>query len=215
MKKILLVGALALFGAMNAQTKFGVKAGYVLSSMTAKMEGEKESTDPKSSFYVGALVEHKFDEKWAIQGEVLYADLGGKEKYSDSEEVMGQIVNYNVDAKVNLGTILVPVSAKYFVNEAFAINAGLNFGFIMSAKAKGTVTATVAGQSVSESEDQDVKDSYKSLNLAPFIGAEYNLAQGIFFDARYNFGVSNIAEGGDSNNKITNSFFQVGVGYKF
>ena len=28
MKKLFLVGALALFGAVNAQTTFGVKAGY-------------------------------------------------------------------------------------------------------------------------------------------------------------------------------------------
>ena len=35
MRKLFLVGALALFGAMNAQLKFGPKAGLVLSSLKA------------------------------------------------------------------------------------------------------------------------------------------------------------------------------------
>ncbi|WP_326983757.1 hypothetical protein VUJ46_04230 [Chryseobacterium sp. MYb264] len=52
------------------------------------------------------------------------------------------------------------------------------------------------------------------MNITPFIGAEYRLENGLIFDARYNYGISNLAkDAGDG--KVTNSFAQIGVGFKF
>ena len=87
MRKLFLVGALALFGAVNAQqTKFGLKAGYALSSINSKVLeeiledefGVNGDNKSKSGFFVGAFVEHKLNEKFALQGEVQYANLGGQ-----------------------------------------------------------------------------------------------------------------------------------------
>ncbi|RTZ46513.1 hypothetical protein EJ377_20275 [Chryseobacterium arthrosphaerae] len=38
--------------------------------------------------------------------------------------------------KVTFGTLLVPVSAKYFITEGFSVAAGLNVGIILTAKQK-------------------------------------------------------------------------------
>ncbi len=117
------------------------------------------------------------------------------------------------------GTVQIPVSAKYYATENLAFGLGLNVGIVTSAKVEATASLTGSGlgQSVSESTSttEDVKDDINTLNLAPFIGAEYTLENGLFFDARYNLGVSNLIKNPEGNEKLTNSFFQIGVGFKF
>ena len=203
MKKIILIGAIALCGAMNAQTKFGVKAGYALSSVNTKVDGideeDMDEMDAMSTFYVGALVEHKFSEKFGLQAELLYSPMGAKSSGSDSDG--------NWEDKLKIGTLQLPIGAKFYPTESFALTAGVNFGFILSSEYEFTWDG--------ESETEDIEDM-SGLNLAPFIGAEYTLPMGLFFDARYNLGVSNLYTGeGSDDYKMKNSFFQIGVGYKF
>lgn len=217
MKKLLLVGAIALLGAnISAQeVRFGAKAGYSLSTLKFKDNENAESTDPSHTFYVGGLVEYKISDKFGLQGEVLYSPLGGKitERVEDEEED----VFLNFQSKTTLGTLVIPVSAKYFISENFSLSAGASFGVILSAKQKTVLDlglGVVPGFELEGDDERDIKDQINTLNIAPFIGAEYALENGLFFDARYNYGVSNLAkDSGDG--KLTNSFLQVGVGFKF
>ncbi|GGG53051.1 porin family protein [Epilithonimonas arachidiradicis] len=215
MKKLLLVGAVALFGAMNAQTTFGVKAGYVLSTLKYEVNNMSVNSDGKSSFYVGGLVEHKLTDKFALQAELLYADLGGKTTEEESEG------GYYVKAtgKDNIGSLLVPISAKYFVANAFSLSAGLNFGFVVSAKTKVDIDHNLPAEYadyIDELEtESDFKDNIKTLNLSPFVGAEYTLSNGLFFDARYNFGITNMVKNPENGEKAHLSYLQIGLGYKF
>lgn len=215
MKKLLLVASVVLMGvAVKAQeTRFGVKAGY--SFTTLKVDGdqddlEERSTDPSHTFYVGGLVEHKFSDTFGIQGELLYSPLGGKEDYNVSE---GQVY-FREKTKITFGTLLIPVSAKYFITENLSVALGASFGVILSAKQKTVVDAGIGipGLELEGDDDVDIKDEVNTLNIAPFLGAEFMLENGLFFDARYNYGVSDLSK---SEGKITNSFLQVGVGFKF
>ncbi len=216
MKKLLLVASLAMFGsvAVKAQeTRFGVKAGYSMS--TLKVDGdqddlEERSTDPSHTFYVGGLVEHKFSDTFGIQGELLYSPLGGKEDYNVSE---GQVY-FREKSKLTFGTLLIPVSAKYFITENLSVALGASFGIILSAKQKTVIDAGIGipGLELEGDDDVDIKNDVNTLNIAPFLGAEYMLENGLFFDARYNYGISDLSK---SEGKITNSFLQVGVGFKF
>lgn len=218
MKKLLLVASVILFGVtVSAQeTRFGAKAGYSMSTLKFKDNSNVENTDPMHTFYVGGLVEHKFSDTFGIQGEVLYSPLGGK--ISESVEDPDDVANYiKVQNKTTLGTLLIPVSAKYFISESFSISAGASFGVILSAKTKTVADlglGLIPGLEISADDERDIKDDINTLNIAPFLGAEFMLENGLFFDARYNYGVSNLAkDSGDG--KLTNSFLQVGVGFKF
>ncbi len=214
MKKLFLVGALALFGAMNAQeTKFGVKAGYSLSTM--KLENMDMELDSKSSFYVGGLLEYKFTEKVGLQAELLYSETGGKMSESFSENVDGVILSGNQEIDLKIGNLMLPVSVKYYPTENFSFSGGLNFAFVLSAKNKYSINVSADGESLNESGTEDIKEDTKSLNLAPFIGAEYQLPNGMFFDARYNIGVTNIVKDPMDGESAKNSFLQVGLGYRF
>jgi long-subunit fatty acid transport protein len=221
MKKLLLLAAVAVMGmSVEAQEfKFGPKAGYSLSMLKAEGDGDSYKFDSKSTFYVGALAEYKFNDKFAVQGEVLYSPIGGKQEESVTYSEMGVTVTGIEKSDFKLGTVQIPVSAKYYVTENLALGLGVNFGIITSAKVEATATLTgnAMGQSFTESQstNEDIKDEVKTLNLAPFVGAEYTLENGLFFDARYNLGVSNLIKNPEGNETLKNSFFQIGVGFKF
>ncbi|MGH1517394.1 porin family protein [Chryseobacterium sp. JK1] len=220
MKKLLLVAAVAVMGiSANAQEfRFGPKAGFAMS--TIKLDDKQDDLkgrkmDPKYTFYVGGMAEYKLNDNFAIQGEVLYSPLGANEKI-DGVNAGGLFVGEKT--KVTFGTILVPVSAKYFITEGFSVAAGLNVGIILTAKQK-TVIGSDLFDVEFEAEDSDYKDgdikkSIKTLNLAPFLGVEYALENGLFFDARYSLGISNLSND-NSGGSIKNSFAQIGVGFKF
>lgn len=221
MKKFILMAAVAVMGMnVNAQEfKFGPKAGYSLSMLKSEGDGESYKFDSKSSFYVGALAEYKFSDKFAVQGEVLYSPIGGKQEESVTYSEMGVTVTGTEKSDFKLGTVQIPVSAKYYATENLAFGLGVNFGIITSAKVEltATLSGSALGQAFEESQGttEDIKDEVKSLNLAPFVGAEYTLENGLFFDARYNLGVSNLIKNPEGNETLKNSFFQIGVGFKF
>lgn len=218
MKKLLLIATVALMGnvALNAQElRFGPKAGYSLSMLKAEGDGESYKFDSKSTFYVGGLVEYKFNDKFAVQGEVLYSPLGGKQEETYSITQMGITVTGTAKSDIKLGMLQIPVSAKYFATENLAFGLGLNVGILTSAESEYSVTVSEGDQSGTESGTEDIKDQMNSLNLAPFVGAEYTLENGLFFDARYNLGVSNLIKNPEGNETLKNSFLQVGIGFKF
>ncbi|AZB28957.1 porin family protein [Chryseobacterium balustinum] len=222
MKKLLLIAAVALIGTsvVKAQElKFGPKAGYSLSMLKAEGDGESYKFDSKSTFYVGGFVEYKFNDKFAVQGEVLYSPIGGKQEESVSYTEMGVTVTGTQKSDWKFGTVQIPVSAKYYATESLAFGLGLNVGIVTSAKveASATLSGSALGESFSESTSttEDVKNDVNTLNLAPFVGAEYTLENGLFFDARYNLGVSNLIKNPEGNETLKNSFFQIGIGFKF
>ncbi len=217
MKKFLLLAAVAVMGMIvQAQEfRFGPKAGFAMSTLKIDDKQDdlgKRNMDPKYTFYIGGMAEYKINDNFGFQAEVLYSPLGGKEKI---DGVNAGIVYVGEQTKVDLGTLLVPVSAKYFITESFSVAAGANFGVILSAKQKTVIGSDFMNVQVEgDSGEVDIKDDIKKLNIAPFVGVEYMLENGLFFDARYSLGVSNLSNDG-SGGKITNSFAQIGVGFKF
>jgi opacity protein-like surface antigen len=91
----------------------------------------------------------------------------------------------------------VPLMLKYYLIEGLNIQAGPQLGLLVDAEG-GT-------------------DGLKSSNFALNFGAAYELVGGFFVDARYNLGLSNIAEEdpGFADFKVNTKGFQLGVGYRF
>lgn len=219
MKKLLFIASVAIMGmSVHAQEfRFGPKVGFAMSTLKIDDKQDdlgKRNMDPKYTFYVGGMAEYKINDNFGFQAEVLYSPLGGKEKI---DGINAGVLFVGEQTKVNLGTVLVPISAKYFITEGFSVAAGANFGIILTAKQKTVIGSDFVSIDIEDengSGEVDIKDDIKKLNLAPFVGVEYMLENGLFFDARYSLGVSNLSNDG-SGGKVTNSFAQVGVGFKF
>ena len=108
MKKILLVVAFAVFtlSNVNAQSKFGVMAGYASVQEKFSMEGMSDSYEV-SRFFVGGVVAFTISERFHIQPEILYAN--------SSESSL----------------LYIPVLAKYMVSDKFGVLVGPQANFLL------------------------------------------------------------------------------------
>ena len=186
--------------------KFGAKAGLNL----ANMSGDVEDNSIKLALHIGGMAEIKISETFAVQPELLYSGQGAK--FSDGS--------------LNLNYLVLPIMAKYSVTENLTLEAGPQFGYLLSAKSKynepeeedlpsisyknsSSKTQTASSNSV------DVKENFKSFDLGAAIGASYALNNGMNLSIRYIMGLSNTPnyDGGDF--KYKNSVFQLSVGYYF
>jgi opacity protein-like surface antigen len=120
----------------------------------------------------------------------MYSSLGAK------PDVLGTTVTASADY------IVVPVMAKFYVADAFSLEAGPQVGFLMSAKLKAD------GDSV------DNKDEYNTTDFGLNLGAGYDFTENISAGVRYTLGLSNIAKDSGSD-KVMNNNFALALAYKF
>jgi len=206
MKKLILCGAIALFGFLSAnaqEVKFGAKAGVNL----ATIGGDVEDADGRTSFHVGGVAEIMISDKFSVQPELLYSAQGLQSEYT--ETIFGSDVKF--EEKLKLDYINLPIMAKFYVAEGLSIEAGPQVGFLISAESE--VEASFEGDS--ENQTEDVKDGFKSVDFAAGIGLGYKLDSGLNFSARYTLGLANIAEDAGDDFSIQNNVLQVSLGYMF
>lgn len=207
MKKILFSAIVLATTYVNAQdVTFGAKLGLNVSSITGDV------TDSKSLIgaQFGGFAEIKISDKFAVQPELLFSMQGAKSEYSDSDIDY----SYSEESKTKLNYLNVPILAKYYVAEKFALLAGPQFGILMSAKEEYEFSENLDGVTDSGSESIDAKEFYKSLALSFNLGASYSITENFFVDAKYNLGLSNVLKDADGVSQ-KNSVFQLSVGYKF
>lgn len=189
MKKLFLILLTGFsFAAADAQIQFGLKAGANMATFSGDNQDEAKW---KIGFNGGGLVAIPLFSDFTLQPEVVYSVQGFK---FDEE---------NQKATFNANYLNIPVLFKYNNPTGFFIETGPQLGFLMSAKAKS------GGVSVDE------KSGFKSTDFSWAFGLGYlipGLNAGI--DARYNLGLSNIIKE-DSEGKLKNSVFQLGVFYLF
>jgi hypothetical protein len=187
MKKVLFVVAILVASvAVQAQVKFGVKAGGNLS-----MWGGDDADEAKSKFgfHIGALANIPVSSMFSVQPEALFSAEGAKFESGGDE------------ASYNLNFINIPVLLQYNNPSGFYAETGPQIGLLMSAKLKF------------EDESEDMKELFKGSNFSWAIGAGYKMASGFGFGVRYNLGLSSIVDEDDVDIKQSN--FAFGVSYTF
>ncbi|MGL2963255.1 porin family protein [Flavobacterium sp. RSB2_4_14] len=206
MKRIfLLVAFLSFVNLATAQKPaFGLKGGLNIANISVSGDG---SPDTKSftSFHVGGFMEIMLNKKVSFQPELLYSQQGAK--FDQLVDVEGTL--YNTSNTFKFSYINIPLMIKYYPESKFFLEAGPQVGFLTSAK----LNVEVSGFG---SNEQDVKDFFKSVDFGLGIGAGYYFTKELSANVRYNFGLTNIAEteAGD-NTEIKNNVFAISLGYKF
>lgn len=190
MKKLFLaVVAMMISAATFAQNEVGQltiqpKVGVNIANIT-----DADDADPRIGLAAGAEFEYGLTDNIGLSAGVLYSMQGVKTIIVDD------------DCTSKLDYLNVPILANFYVAKGFAVKLGVQPGFKLSSKAKFKGSGG--------SKEVDV-DGFKSVDLSIPVGLSYQY-QNIVFDARYNWGVTNIVEDSDSKHSV----FQITVGYKF
>jgi len=204
MKKSFLLIAIALFGftSMSAQeyVMFGAKGGVNFSTFSGDGVNAWNDDKGRTSFHLGLLAEIPLSERFSVQPEVLYSgqgyDIASRENANDIE--------------YQLEYINVPVLAKVYLFDGFALEAGPQVGFLV----KSEVDYDPSGQgqgSVNLSEDQ-----FNKVDFSAALGASYKFRGGFFLNGRYNIGLSEIYDDSViSGANAKHSVIQAGVGFMF
>lgn len=207
MKKYVLWIGLVLMGfsyGSAQEVRLGAKGGVSFSTFSGDRLGNIKS---RTGFHIGVLAEFPLSDVFAIQPEILYSTKGGK--YSEKGTELGVNYSYRVEQKMDY--IDVPVLAKFYLLDGLSVEAGPQISFLTtsSSEYEGSLgDLTISGE-------DELWDFIKT-DFGIAGGISYRLPAGVFFSARYIFGLSNINDVSDSGDrKIHNRNAQISVGYSF
>jgi hypothetical protein len=184
MKKLLLFAAFAVFAlTANAQTSFGAKAGVNFASLNGD---DADDTDGRTSFHIGGVVNIEISEIFGLQPELVFSAQGYSFDFGGE------------DGSGRLNYINIPVMADIRLAEGFSLQGGPQFGINISADEEF------------DGDTEDI-DDVETLDLGVGVGAQYKLDGGLFFQARYVIGFSEILEDFDAKNSVAS----ISVGWFF
>ncbi|KRD11310.1 hypothetical protein ASE21_06275 [Flavobacterium sp. Root901] len=197
MKKITLIAFVLFIGLVKSQAQVkvspGLRGGLNLSTLT-NIDYNRSKTD----FYIGGLVDIKFNRYFSLQPEITYSRQGdeGREYFGNGNSY--RYVNYELNY-LTLGAV-----AKYhFGGKGFHVLAGPSLDIKVG--------------------DNYINSSPEGFDLAIVGGVGYTLPNGLTFEARIKQGMIDIYgyDGIDNNNDyyyddvILNQVFQIGISYTF
>ena len=113
MKKIIFLSLIVLFTtkSLSQGVDLGIKVGANFATLT-----ELPNVDTRTGLNFGAFFTIKFNDKIAIQGDVLYSQQGAE---------------FDLD-KVDLDYVNVPIVFKYYLVKRLNLHVGPQFGFLVS-----------------------------------------------------------------------------------
>lgn len=193
------------------KTEFGVKGGLNVNGLSLSSDGKLSGAkyNNLTSFHGGAYALLRLS-KLGIQPEIIFSRQG--QNYTTP--------NYS-NLRTDLNYINVPIMIKYYLVGGLNIQAGPQFGFLVSAKGDLVqVTPSGTGQATLS---QDLKSYMNSTDYSFAFGAGLDLPLGINIGIRYNLGLSNVNKykGGSSTSpsfsiaNTQNQVFQISLGYRF
>lgn len=188
---------------------FAVKGGLNLSTVNG---GDFNSPDYRVGFHAGVAVEFPIADIFSIQIEGLYSQQGFEiDDYrnlgigypttianpltrDDSEDATEYQLDY----------INVPLLFKFYITEGFSVEAGPQFSFLVSEEYDDRPY---------EGSGDTNTDIFETFDVGATGGVTFQTPSGLFASGRYTQGITDTLQNSDQ--KITNSVFQISVGYKF
>ena len=199
---VIAVGALVLINASafaQIKSQVGVVAGLSIYSEEASGGGMSQSTDTKTGFVGGVVINFGILNLFSIEPGVLYSMRGGQSTYQGETQ------------KDNLSYLAIPVHAKLKwpglpIVSPYAL-AGVNLAFLLSAKDE---------YSTGGSDDFTSQVNPVSFGFDFGAGLEFDLPVIIpYLEFVYDLGLTNIAKDIPSDSSIKTSGSELRVGIRF
>jgi len=194
MKKVTLIAFVLFIGLItsNAQVRVnpGIRGGLNFSTLT-----NVEDNSSKTDFYLGGLVNIKFNKYFSLQPEITYSRQGDEGRYFEDGRSYSEKYELNY---LTLGAV-----AKFnFGGKGFHILGGPSLDFKIG--------------------DNYINTNPENFDLAIVGGVGYTLPNGLTFEARIKQGLMDIygydgIYDGDYyyDDVILNQVFQIGISYTF
>ena len=194
MKKVTLIAFVLFIGLItsNAQVRVnpGIRGGLNFSTLT-----NVEDNSSKTDFYLGGLVNIKFNKYFSLQPEITYSRQGDEGRYFENGRSYSEKYELNY---LTLGAV-----AKFnFGGKGFHILGGPSLDFKIG--------------------DNYINTNPENFDLAIVGGVGYTLPNGLTFEARIKQGLMDIygydgIYDGDYyyDDVILNQVFQIGISYTF
>lgn len=149
----------------------GIKAGANLSNISGK--DDRYVYKSRFGFHAGLVGRYSFDNKMALQTEILYNNVGALTEFADND--------FDTKGTITLQNITIPVNFQYKIVPKLYAETGPEFNFNLTAKHK--------------SRDQydwesDWKEYTKGFYFGWTIGAGYELSNNLIFNLRYSMGLT-------------------------
>jgi len=194
---VLLVAVLTA-GYVQAQFTFGVRAGYNLTTVAVKFDGERaKDTDykSKSGFQAGVVGEYSFSEKFAIQPAILFATQGSKT--APKEFLMGDMWMWeSITAHINY--LQIPVNAQYKIDLGdlgLLFQAGPYLGYALGGYTKWEFydrkDATPSGGEKTTIKFGSEEEQTRPFDFGLGLGAALQM-ENLQLGCRYQFGLANV-----------------------
>lgn len=193
MRKITLIAFILFIGLLTAQAQVtvspGIRGGLNVSTLT-----NVEDNSSKTDFYLGGLVNIKFNKYFSLQPEITYSRQGDEGRYFEDGRYYSEKYELNY---ITLGAV-----AKFnFGGSGFHILGGPSLDFKV--------------------DDNYINSNPEGFDLAIVGGVGYTLPNGLTFEARIKQGMVDIYgyDGVDDDyyydEIILNQVFQLGISYTF
>lgn len=164
------------------------RAGFKGGANYSFINGDLENTGGRIRAHFGALVEYPISNNFYVQGELFYSAQGYTIEVDGDTQDVG--MNY----------ITLPILAKYYITEKFAVEAGPQLASL----------STFGNEDLPDNDP--FYDSFNDFDYGIALGTSYTFASGLLIQARYYLGLR------DFNNteiEATNQMAQFSVGYLF
>lgn len=174
--------------AQKSKREEGIKLGIKGGLNVANLMGDVEDVAIRTSIHAGLVAEIIVNDKFSIQPELLYSGQGA----SDTSTGGGRI---------KLDYITLPVLAKFPIAKNLSLETGPQVGFLVSGKYK-------------TNDSNDKIEDVKTIDFGLNAGLNYELNNGVFFQARYNLGLTDTGYA-EENNRASNTVIQFSIGKLF
>jgi len=196
MKRLLLAATAIIVFTAASYAQGGVRLGIKLGTNLNKIEGQSFKDGFDLSYHAGGFAEIDFNKKWGIQPEVLWNQTSGRR--SNFNTLYASVINPSGSEKIKLNYLSIPVLLRYNIGSILSLNAGPQFGILLSEDK----TFLQSGQS-----------AFKNGDFSMVAGAQLNF-KFLRVYGRYNIGLQNINDI-DNKEKWTNQQIQLGLGLRF
>jgi hypothetical protein len=235
MKKIMMIAAMMVAtisanaqfeqGTFSIQPKAGGNAAWLSNMPNLNLDlvgGVTLDKAPAAGGIVGVEAEYMLTDNFSLAAGLTYGEQGGG--YEDYEYNYGGAKVEIKDLKYEMDYLNIPVVANYYLFRGFAVKAGVQFGFLTSAKTKSKMkmVSSAGGQTITfDLEEktignQDFKDTLEKFDLSIPMGVSYEFKVPIVIDLRYNLGLTKVGKESVSFMKdCKNNVVSLTVGYKF